>query len=138
MLQKIKALIAAQNAAKKATANEMALRTELFDIFLADGKAKKKGSSTFRMDGYKIEATGVINTTIYEAGLEAVRTGLIEAFGEQIGNAYYDAAFPPKLTYSVTGHKKVPEEMRELVNDALISKPGSPTIKFTLEETDGN
>jgi len=129
----IQEFIDAQLVSKRAAAREMTLRLALFGL-LADLKlAKRNGSSTFRTHGYKVEATAKTNITIYEAGLEGVRAQLVEIYGDKLGNGYYDSAFPAKITYSATGHKKLPEESREAINDALIAKPATPTLKFTVE-----
>lgn len=134
----IKEFIEAQSAAKKAADRELTLRNKLFKDLVAANVVKASGSTTKRDFGYKIEATAKTNITIYEAGLDGVRAGLIEAFGEAKGNEYFDITFPSKITYSATGHKNLPEEQRELVNDALIAKPATPTLKFTVEETDAD
>lgn len=133
---RIEEFISAQKASKKATDNELKLRNSLFAALIEAKLIKASGSTTARHFGYKIEATAKTNITIYEAGLEGVREQLVELYGKEIGNGYYDAAFPAKISYSATGHKKLPEEHREVINDALIAKPATPTLKFTVEESD--
>lgn len=107
---------------KQAEAEEQELRLRIFAHLMKDGYAKSDGSKSSTIEGWRVKATGKVNTSIYEAGLQIVREGLTDE--------EFAAAFPAKLSYSATGAKKLTDDKRELVKEALVTKPGMPAIEL--------
>lgn len=107
---------------KQAEVVELELRTRLFIHLAKDGYAKAVGSKSSVIEGWKVKATSKVNTTIYEPGLQIVR--------EKLTPEQFQAAFPAKISYSATGAKKLPEELQSVLEEALITKPGTPAIEL--------
>lgn len=108
---------------------ELTLRTTLFNLLVQEGLAKPIGAKTSKVDGFKIEAAGKQNVSIFEPGIETVRS--------QLTVEQFMAVFPAKLSYSATGHKALPtSELKEIVNEGLLITPGTPTVKVSLLNDD--
>ncbi|MNE68078.1 hypothetical protein D3C81_606060 [compost metagenome] len=88
----------------------------------------KPGSKTIAMDGFKLAIQNTVNISLFEPSLAEVK--------EKLNNdLLFDQVFKPKREYSVTGAKALTAEQREIVEDALIMKEGTPqlTVKSAVD-----
>lgn len=87
------------------------------------------GSKTIALDGGKVQVINTINYTVDKAKLADVKKAL--------GNdELFYSVFVPKPEVSESALKKLTAEQLEIVNEAIVSKPGTPQFKVvkTAEE----
>lgn len=101
-----------------AKAREAAARQQLVE----QSGHTARGSKTLVMDGYKISITNTVNTSIYEASIEDVR--------QRLGADVFDQAFRVKYDVNAAGFKALTDEQREIAEEAIITKPGTPQLKI--------
>jgi len=108
-----------------AQAKELKARLEM----VAAAGHTKVGSKTITFDsGAKVEVKNTVNITIDESQLPSVKERLAD-------DRLYYAVFVPKPNFSATAFKALTAEQKEIVEDALVSKAGTPG--FTVKKLPG-
>lgn len=101
-----------------AKANEMEARLAL----VARSGHTVKGSKTIVLDGFKVAVTNTVNTSVFLPGLDNAR--------EVLGEEKFNAVFKIKYEVSATGLKALSGEELEAAEDAIVTKPGTPSIEI--------
>lgn len=105
-------------------ASEMLLRTKIFRGLFTE---PKEGVNTHDLsDGWVLKGTYVITREIDLTALSAYR----EEFAAQ--GIVSDELVNYKPSLSVSSYKTLTEEQKKLFDNALIIKPGSPSMKIEL------
>ena len=108
-------------------AKEALLRPVIFKHFFPN---PKEGSNNFTLpDGYILNATHAINRSVDEAAL----TALQPKFQELHLNA--DVLIKRKPELAITEYRKLTAEELLVVDQALIIKPGIPTLAIKAPST---
>ena len=108
---------------------EMLLRKKIFDHYF---KAPKEGTNTQPLrDGYALKGGYVIN--------RAVDVALLTNFNEKLKSAGVSVdklvKYEPKL--AVSEYRTLTEEQRQLFDQVLVIKPGSPSLEIVLPKKRG-
>lgn len=108
---------------------EMLLRKKIFDYYFP---APKEGTNTYPLpDGYALKGGYVINRTVDVA--------LLTNFNEKLKDAGVSVdklvKYEPKL--AVSEYRTLTEEQRQLFDQVLIIKPGSPSLEIVLPKKRG-
>jgi hypothetical protein len=77
------------------------------------------------VDGRIFKMTHKINRSVDEAAIPAMREALAKATNE----VTFDDIFKTKIDLQVGPYKKLAPELLVIVNEAVVSKPGAPTIE---------
>lgn len=101
-----------------AKANEMTARLAL----VARSGHTVKGSKTVVLDGFKVAVTNTVNASVFLPGLDNAR--------EVLGDEKFNAVFKIKYEVSATGLKALSGEELEAAEDAIVTKPGTPSIEI--------
>jgi hypothetical protein len=101
-----------------AKANEMEARLAL----VARSGHTVKGSKTVVLDGFKVAVTNTVNTSVFLPGLDNAR--------EVLGEEKFNAVFKIKYEVSATGLKALSGEELEAAEDAIVTKPGTPSLEI--------
>lgn len=101
-----------------AKANEMTARLAL----VARSGHTVKGSKTVVLDGFKVAVTNTVNASVFLPGLDNAR--------EVLGEEKFNAVFKVKYEVSATGLKALSGEELEAAEDAIVTKPGTPSIEI--------
>lgn len=99
-----------------AKVNEMNARLAL----VARSGHTAKGSKAVVLDGFKVTVTNNCQHFSLFAGLDAAR--------EKLGDEKFNAVFKIKYDVSATGLKALSGEELEAAEDAIITKPGTPSL----------
>lgn len=106
---------------KQLQARERELRNLLFEGTFPN---PKEGTNTYNLpDGRIIKGTYKLSRSVDEAALPAVLEQLPEGLGDRL------VQFKPSLVLSE--YRKLPDDQRKIFDQALITKPGSPTLEVT-------
>lgn len=103
---------------EKAQAAELEARLAL----VAKSGHKAVGSKTIAMDGGKVQVTNTINYTVDMTALPEVKKRLAN-------DVLFYQVFVPKPQVSATALKSLTADQLEIVNEAIISKAGTPQFK---------
>ena len=102
---------------------EMTLRKELFNKFFPN---PEEGVNKLELqDGWGAKGTYKLDRKIDEAALPAVNDQL-----KELGVAF-DGLVKNKPSLVIKEYKKLNEEHRAIFDEALTTKPGSPTLEIT-------
>lgn len=102
----------------EAKAEEMTARLAL----VARSGHTVKGSKTVVLDGFKVAVTNTVNASVFLPGLDNAR--------EVLGEEKFNAVFKIKYEVSATGLKALSGEELEAAEDAIVTKPGTPSIEI--------
>ena len=112
-------VLAAKNTERCAT--EARIRAEL--ELLALCPAKPEGSMTTRTDGYKVTTTGVVNRSVDQAALAAIRSAIPEALFDQA------VRYKPELITAGVRNLQLNEPATYAVlAQAFTAKPGKTSV----------
>lgn len=101
---------------------EMKLRKEIIADAFPDAKV-----GTTKVDlgaGYSLKATIKEKTEIDEAALPAIL--------EKVAKGTFDKTVVYKPKFSATGFKCLPDEAKEILREALITKPATPGLEIVV------
>lgn len=110
---------------REMTKLELKLRTTLFE--LAFPNPVEGVNSRELDDGRIVKGTHKINRNVDQAAVEGVKKRLAE-LNSPLG-APVDDVFKAKIELGVGPYKKLSPEARAIANDAITSKPGTPSLE---------
>lgn len=101
-------------------AEETRLRMEIFGAMFQE---PAEGTNTVDLPkGWKLKATHKINRNIDEAALPSILEELGEGMGDRL------VRYKPEL--NVSEYRKLTDEQRHTLDQALVVKPGTPTLEL--------
>jgi hypothetical protein len=121
-LEEWRAAKANADAVKSIVQKEQQLRKEIFELFFPE---PKEGTNTLELpEGWKLKGVFKLTRNIDEAALSTVTEHLRE-----IGvNADTLVQWKPSLKLAT--YKELTAEQRNLMDEAIVCKPGSPTVEL--------
>lgn len=121
-LEEWRAAKADADAVKSIVQKEQQLRKEIFELFFPE---PKEGTNTLELpEGWKLKGVFKLTRNIDEAALSTVTKHLRE-----IGvNADTLVQWKPSLKLAT--YKELTAEQRNLMDEAIVCKPGSPTVEL--------
>ncbi len=113
-----------QEQLKKLKASEMLLRQKIFGFYFP---APKEGTNSVPLpDQYVLKGKYTVNREIDPGALQAMR----ERFA--LANVSADKLVQYKPSLVLSEYRTLTEEQRQLFDQALIIKPGSPALEIVL------
>lgn len=110
--------------AKRWQAREKELRDR---IFQSTFEAPKEGVNKYTLpDGRQVKATHKLYRKLDEAAYPSIREAIINTFGMDPE----EGVIKRKPEVSVSAYKKLPAEIRNVLDDAIVAKAGSPSIEI--------
>lgn len=110
----------------KLKAREMRLRKELTETLFSEAP---EGTTTLTLTGdWKLKATVKMNRSLDEAALPGVL--------EQLGIGIVDDVVRYKPSLDLRNYKKLNDEQRAIFDEAVIMKPGAPTLQLVEPKID--
>lgn len=120
----IDTLAAELEAAKIAEESAKSARIDAETALVALLGAKDEGAQTHRGNAYKVTVTGVVNRTVDEGALDAVR--------ERVSPEIFAKAFRYKPAVNDSGIRYLRDnepELYAIVATAITAKPGKPSVR---------
>lgn len=110
------------DAVKSIVAKEQKLRKEIFELFFPE---PNEGTNTLELpEGWKLKGVYKLTRNIDDSALSTVM-GMLRDVGVNP-----DTLVQWKPSLKLATYKELTAEQRNLMDDAIICKPGSPTIEL--------
>lgn len=119
-----------QQELKRVKAAEMLLRTKIFNGLFT---APKEGTNSIPLNaGYVLKGTYVLNRTIDIGALQAIGDKMAEL------GIHKDDLVKYKPELVIGEYRTLTDEQRQLFDQALVIKPGSPALEIVLPKKRGS
>lgn len=98
---------------------ESDLRRQIFAAAFQEGEGTAYADLP---DGYQLKGIGKLTRSLDER--------LVPTISERIPAMHFNRVFKQKVQLSTTEYKKLPPEVRDVVDEAILTKPGMPSLEL--------